>query len=210
MTPESVAVPRVAGVPAREAGWLRILDLVLDSVVGFAVLGELVVILADVVGRAVFDAPVLWANDIATLALTLIGFIGGAVAYRRDQHICVRTVVDKFSPGRRDVCNAFVEWLVLGLAAICGINSWTVVRSRWDMLTPVLEWRGTWLTLPLTSGMALLGLYAVLRLVRLPGRAIVAGLVIVAGLAASGMVLHGFHEAGMSPGAASATSVRPT
>src|SRR6202012_4776423 len=70
------------------------LDLALDIIVALAMFGELAVVIADVLGRTLFDAPLLWADEVAGVALTTMAFIGGALAYRRDQHIAVRVLVD--------------------------------------------------------------------------------------------------------------------
>jgi len=146
------------------SGHVKVLDAALDIVVALAMFGELGVVIADVLGRTLFDTPLLWADEIAGLALTTIAFIGGALAYRRDQHIAVRVLVDMLPPRLRHPMHAAADWLVLEIAVICFYTSCPLLASRWDELTPLLEMHGTWFALPLTIGMAFLGIYAVARL----------------------------------------------
>ena len=43
---------------------LRSLDVAVDVIVGFALLSELVVVIANVFGRMFFEAPLLWADEV--------------------------------------------------------------------------------------------------------------------------------------------------
>jgi tripartite ATP-independent transporter DctM subunit len=152
------ATPTLARSP------LRLLDTGLEIIVALAMFGELAVVIADVLGRTFLEAPLLWTDEIAGLALTTIAFIGGALAYRRDQHIAVRLIVDLLPSGPRRTAHAAADWLVLEVAVLCFVTSLRLLQSRWGDLTPVLELHGTWLALPLTIGMGLLAIYAVVRL----------------------------------------------
>lgn len=164
---------------------VAILDTCVDIVVGVALVGELLAVITDVLGRTFFDSPLLWADEVSGLALSVIAFIGGAIAYRREQHVFIRTIVDLLPDNLRHACYAFVDWLVIGIAAICFKASLGVLATRWDETTPILEMRGTWLALPLTVGMVVLALYALIRLCEQPLRAVmVSGVVAVACTAA--------------------------
>ncbi|WP_158931540.1 TRAP transporter large permease subunit [Acidisphaera sp. S103] len=155
------------------------MDAALDVVVAVAIFGELAAVITDVLGRTLFDAPLLWADEVGGLALTMIAFIGGAVAYRRDQHIAVRVLVDGLPPRLRAPMYAAADWLVLETAVVCFVTSFPLLISRWDELTPLLQMHGTWLALPLTIGMALLAVYAIARLLSQPPRAVLVSLVVL-------------------------------
>src|SRR5580692_11792704 len=170
-------VPAPVAGPA--AGRLRVMDAALDIVVAVAIFGELAAVITDVLGRTLFDAPLLWADEIGGLALTIIAFVGGAVAYRRDQHIAVRVLVDGLPARLRAPMQAAADWLVLETAVVCFVTSFPLLISRWDELTPLLQMHGTWLALPLTVGMTLLAVYAVARLLVQPRRAVMVSLAVV-------------------------------
>ena len=167
-------------VPAASRLW--ILDSALDLVVAAAMFGELAAVIGDVLCRTLFDSPLLWADEVGGLALTVMAFIGGAVAYRRDQHIAVRVLVETLPPRLRAPLHAAADWLVLETAVVCFVTSFPLLISRWDELTPLLEMHGTWLALPLTIGMALLAVYAAARLLSQPGHAVLTSLAVLLAL----------------------------
>src|SRR5277367_1130835 len=85
---------------------LRALDRAAESVVVLALLGELVMVLANVVARTFFHHSFLWADELARLTLSTLAFIGGAVAYRRRDHAFVRVVLNLCSAPTRRACFA--------------------------------------------------------------------------------------------------------
>ncbi len=174
----------------RTGGALRALDLLVDLAVAVAMFGELGVVIADVLGRAFFDWPLLWVDEVAGIALTTIAFVGGAVAYRRDQHIAVRVLVDLCPPRWAAALRAGSDWLVLEIAVLCFVFSIGLLQTRWGELTPILELHGTWLALPLTIGMALMAIYAVARLWVQPRPAVFGSLVVLLVLNAVAILVH--------------------
>ncbi len=150
------------------------LDRVVDIVVGVALLGELVIVIANVVGRVLADIPLLWADEVSGFALSVIAFLGGAIAYRREQHVLVRTLVDMLPPPLRAASYALVDWLVLAIALIAGYHSVALLSFRWDQVTPILGISATWIAVPLTVSMLVLAVYAIARLLHQSRTAVVA------------------------------------
>src|SRR5262245_45438533 len=71
------AAPAVSGHPL-----LRAMDLCAESLVVAALLVELGLVLANVLARTYFHRSFLWSDEAARLSLSILAFIGGAVAYR--------------------------------------------------------------------------------------------------------------------------------
>ncbi len=181
---------------------VAILDAGVDVVVGAALVGELLAVITDVLGRTFWDSPLLWTDEASSLALSVIAFIGGAIAYRREQHVFIRTIVDLLPDRLRQASYAIADWLVLLIAVICCHASLGVLSARWEETTPILEMRGTWLALPLTIGMVVLGLYALIRLHAQPKRAVVIGGAVVFGLTVAIVAVHTWWLPALSTGAA--------
>src|SRR6266700_2186064 len=76
---------------------LRSVDTLAESILVAALLGELGLVLANVLARAYFQQSFLWADEAARLSLSILAFIGGAVAYRRRDHAFVRVVLNLVS-----------------------------------------------------------------------------------------------------------------
>jgi len=166
-TREPIAGAGAAASPIRpERSVLRLVDLAAESVVVAALLGELVLVLANVVARVHFHHSFLWTDEIARLALSVLAFIGGAVAYRRREHAFVRVILSRLPLGGERGCLALADVVVLFVAGLTGLVSIEFLGSSWGELTPIFQMPAALIALPLPVGMALLVLYAAANLRR--------------------------------------------
>lgn len=152
--------------PRRETTPLRYIDFAAEALVVAALLGELVLVLANVAARVFFASSFLWMDEIARLALSILAFIGGAVAYRRRDHAFVRVVLSRLPPNGERACLALAEVVVLFVAIITGYVSLEFLSSSWGEYTPIFQMPAGLIALPLPIGMALLALYAAIGLRR--------------------------------------------
>jgi tripartite ATP-independent transporter DctM subunit len=159
--PVAPIAPSRAPAPA-----LRALDGFAEMLVIAALLGELTLVLANVFARAYLHHSFLWADEVARLSLSVLAFIGGAVAYRRRDHAFVRIVLNLLPRPVERVCLALSDVLVLFVVALTGIASAEFLASSWGERTPILQLPATLIALPLPVGMALLALYAMSNLCR--------------------------------------------
>ena len=154
--------------PARRAApngiLLRSVDTLAESILVAALLGELGLVLANVLARAYFQQSFLWADEAARLSLSILAFIGGAVAYRRRDHAFVRVVLNLVSKRGERGCLALADIVVLFVAGLTGIASAEFIASSWNERTPILQLPAAMIALPLPVGMALLVLYALANL----------------------------------------------
>lgn len=143
---------------------LRAVDASAESILVAALLGELGLVLANVLARAYFQQSFLWADEAARLSLSVLAFIGGAIAYRRRDHAFVRVVLNLVSKRSERACLALADIVVLFVAALTGIASAEFIASSWNERTPILQLPAAMIALPLPVGMALLALYALANL----------------------------------------------
>lgn len=166
-TGEQIALSRGVTPPVRrEITLLRLVDLAAESLIVAALLGELGLVLANVVARAYFHHSFLWADEIARLALSILAFIGGAVAYRRRDHAFVRVILSRLPSRAERGCLAFADVVVLFVAGITGFVSIEFLISSWGELTPIFQMPAALIALPLPAGMALLMVFAAVNLRR--------------------------------------------
>ena len=164
---EQIALSRGVALPVKpELTWLRMIDRAAESLIVTALLGELVLVLANVMARLFFHHSFLWTDEIARLALSILAFIGGAVAYRRRDHAFVRVILSRLPNGGERGCLALADVVVLFVAGITGFVSIEFLTSSWGELTPVLQMPAALIAAPLPVGMALLMLYAAVNLRR--------------------------------------------
>ncbi len=164
---EQIALSRHVAAPVRpESMPLRLVDLAAESLIVAALLGELVLVLANVLARVYFHRSFLWTDEIARLALSILAFIGGAVAYRRRDHAFVRVILSRLPVRGERGCLALADVVVLFVAGITGFVSIEFLTSSWGELTPIFQMPAALIALPLPVGMALLMLYAAVNLRR--------------------------------------------
>ena len=168
---------------------LRVIDTCADGLLVVAVLGELGIVFANVLARIFFTTSFLWADEVARFVLSIIAFIGGAVAYRRREHAFVRALLNRCPQGMQRACFTLADILALFISLVAGVASIDYIESSWSERTPIFQLPAATIAMPLTAGLALLALYAINHLRREHGRRawVVGGLfcVVMAGMAAT-------------------------
>src|SRR5271168_2120497 len=167
----SVYAAPASVAPARAGGALHLIDVAAEAVVVVALLGELAIVLANVLARSFLHHSFLWADETARMALAVLAFIGGAVAYRRREHAFVRIVLGRFPAPVERACLALADTLVLLIACVTGLAAIEFIQSSWTERTPILQLPAALIALPLPIGMVLIALFAVDHLRRAHGRA---------------------------------------
>ena len=138
--------------------------MAVKAVVVVALLGELGLVVLNVVERVFFASGSLWVDEVARLALSVMTFVGGALAFRRREHGAVLTLVSRLPAAWRGRACALADCLVLLSAGIAGVASLALVQTSWSELTPILAMPAATIALPLTACTGLLTLYAIERL----------------------------------------------
>ena len=137
-----------------------------EALVAAALLGELILVLANAADRVALGRSFLWSDEAARLALSILAFIGGALAYRRRDHAFVRILLDKVAAPVERACLVLADVIVLFVVGLTGIASAQFLASSWNELTPVLQLPAALIALPLPLGMALFALFAFDNLIR--------------------------------------------
>ncbi|HVV41069.1 MAG TPA: TRAP transporter large permease subunit [Nitrobacter sp.] len=159
-----------AAAPARETAALRWMDRAAEVVVVAALLIELGLVLANVAARVFFQNSFLWTDEAARFALSILAFIGGAVAYRRRDHAFVRVILNRLPKGGERGCLALADVVVLFVSGLTCYTSIDFITSSWNELTPILQWPAALIAMPLPIGLVLLMIYAAVNLKRDHGR----------------------------------------
>jgi tripartite ATP-independent transporter DctM subunit len=165
---EAPAVQALASEPppASQTAAMRVVDAFAEILVIAALLGELGLVLANVFARAYFHHSFLWADEVARLSLSILAFIGGAVAYRRRDHAFVRIVLNLVPRPIERACLVLSDIIVLSVVGLTGIASAEFIASSWGERTPIFQLPAALIALPLPAGMALIALYAMNNLYR--------------------------------------------
>src|ERR1700733_14179170 len=93
-----------ATTAARGAGWVRfdrVLAAITEIPAAVLVALEAIILLAGVISRYVFNAPLAWSDELASILFLWLAMLGAGVALRRDEHMRLTTFLGLMSLRRR-------------------------------------------------------------------------------------------------------------
>ncbi|ORE98905.1 TRAP transporter small permease [Aurantimonas sp. 22II-16-19i] len=127
----------------------------------------------DVALRYVFNAPTIWAQDVAITCQVWFTYLGMAYVLRNRQMIRITALLALTGPGVRRAAEAFTLLVILAFSIIAVVYGWHTVEDsiRLGRRQPTMLEMPNWISeLPVVIGFALLGIQAVADLIRLPFR----------------------------------------
>ncbi len=172
----------VSAVPRRDP--LGAADTILGRGLELAaaglVLAEILLLLAGVIARYVFNRPFVWSDELASMLFLWLAMLGAAIALRRAEHMRMTALVSRAGPGRRPLLDAMaLAASVLFLALLLGPTV-DYASEQAAITTPAMQISDAWRASALPAGTLCMLLVALLRLLRC-GRA---GLIAVLGAVA--------------------------
>ena len=147
-----------------------IVERVAEIVVVVALAGELVAMFGNVISRSLFNSSLLWSLEVGELALVVMTFVGGAIAYPRNEHMALHALIDRLPQRWHAGIAALGCWQVFAMSIVGGWLAWEMMLSRWGERTPYLGLSAIWFALPMIFGMVLLAYFAVRRALMQPRR----------------------------------------
>lgn len=106
----------------------RMLIASVRVIVGAAIFVSIAINFANIAGRYLFSAPILWAEEILDYLMVWSVFLGAVLVTWEGRHIKMDLLSVRIRSPAREVLNAIA---VAVFAAVCGfmvVQSWTVVR----------------------------------------------------------------------------------
>jgi tripartite ATP-independent transporter DctM subunit len=146
------------------------LDYVLEGLVGAAILIELIVILINIFSRLITGNSILWAQEVSEIAIYIVAFIGGAVAYAKGAHMSIQGLIARLPDRWEPYLRALADWLVFTMGAGMAVLFLPVLLQRWEEHTPIMGVPALYISAPLEVGMVLTCYFALHKLSRLNRR----------------------------------------
>jgi tripartite ATP-independent transporter DctM subunit len=164
-----------------------------------AMFADLIVTFVNTVGRYLFHTGLEWSEDLSSIAMPIITFIGGAAYFRRGWGMAYTAVVDRTRGLMHETLVALGLWMSIALSA--GILSAMpdFLRGQSMQTLPVLDISLTGVSIWMGIGFALFILFALEKLLRLSGRAQMLGFGCAAVLAGYILMLRIASDAGTLP-----------
>lgn len=163
-------IPGGQGEAAARRPGIAVLERRLGSVVDYAagalVVADIVVLFMGVLARFVFHAPLIWSDELASILFIWMAMLGSVVALRRGEHMRMTALVSMQPPSRQPLFEAIALVAALAFLAMVAWPSWEYASEERFITTPALDISNAWRAAALPVGIALMALFAVLRLLR--------------------------------------------
>ena len=148
------------------SGVERTLRTGVEAIASVLVLVEILVLFVGVAARFGFHDPIVWLDELASILFLWLAMFGSVIALQRDEHMALRAIVGRISPAK----SVLVQSLVWGTTALFLLM---ILPSAYDyaaderlIQTPALGVHDTFRAAAVVSGVALMLLTAMSRLLR--------------------------------------------
>jgi tripartite ATP-independent transporter DctM subunit len=181
-----LAEPHVTEPPQGPIGTLENwLGVAVEFVAAALVAIEIVILFSGVVSRYVFDAPLVWSDELASILFLWLAMLGAVIAFRRDEHMRMTAAVGALAPAAQAMFHTFA---VAGALAFLILTIWPAYQFALEevpVVTPALQISDALRAAALPAGITLMAVLALLRLTRTTSpRATLTALAAVAALVA--------------------------
>ncbi|TWB60389.1 tripartite ATP-independent transporter DctM subunit [Bradyrhizobium sacchari] len=186
-TPHVDAGMAAGASQAGRRSWVITANTVLGHVVAvpaaLLVLAEIAVLSAGIVGRYVFRSPIVWSDELAGILFLWLAMLGSVIAFQRGEHMRMTAIVGVLSAQVRAFLDVVAAAASLAFLALVVWPAYEFAADEVFVTTPALEIVNSWRAAALPTGMGLMLVAAVLRLVRIASlRSLLGSLAIVAGI----------------------------
>ncbi len=161
---------RSASIAGTTERWLtradQALGLLIEIPAAAAVAAEVVILLIGVIARFVFDSPLVWSDELASIVFLWLAMLGSAASLRRDSHMRLTTVVARLSPAARARLEALAILTPLLFLLLMAQPALDFAQDQSFVETPALGWSELTRAAAIPVGFLLMALVALLRLLR--------------------------------------------
>src|SRR4051794_8291757 len=170
----------------------HLLGMLVEIPAAFLVVAEIVILFAGVVSRYVLHSPLIWSDELASILFLWLAMLGSAVAFRRVEHMRMTAIVASARPAMRAYLDMVATCAALAFLLMIVWPSYEYAYEESFITTPALQISNSWRAAALPVGICLMGLFAVLRLLRAGDvRTVLAAILSVAAIIAVFWLLKG-------------------
>jgi tripartite ATP-independent transporter DctM subunit len=143
--------------------WLgRIVELAAAALVAI----EIVILFGGVVARYVFNHPLVWSDELASILFLWLAMLGAVIAFRRDEHMRMTAAINVLAAPRRAALDTFATGAALAFLVLITWPACDYALEQVPITTPALQIPDAWRAAALPSGTTLMAVFAVLRLAK--------------------------------------------
>ena len=150
----------VAHTPAK-AGGSNLVPILATSVrllaeipAAILVVAEIGILFAGVLARYVFQAPLVWSDELASILFLWLAMLGSVIALQRGEHMRLTAVVARLSPTGQARAAALASAAVAAFLLMVVPAGWDYAAEQWFIQTPALNMHDTFRAAAIPVGRA--------------------------------------------------------
>jgi tripartite ATP-independent transporter DctM subunit len=159
----------IAALP-RRASWLGAIDAgigaLIEAAAALLVAAEIVILFAGVLARYVFDRPLVWSDELASMLFLWLAMLGAVIAFRRQEHMRMTAVVAMLPASTRAALDVFATGASLAFLMFIVRPALDYAQDQSFITTPAMEIADAWRAAAMPVGIGLMAVLALLRLAR--------------------------------------------
>src|SRR5919199_1339720 len=128
------------------------------------VVAEIIVLLAGILARYVFHAPIVWSDELAGMLFLWLAMLGSVIAFQRGEHMRMTAIVGMLGPRAQAFLDVVAVAAPLAFLLLVIYPAYEFAADEVYVTTPALEIANSWRAAALPVGLALMLLVALLRL----------------------------------------------
>lgn len=122
--------------------------------------------IAAVVMRYVFNAPLQWTEEVSGLLMIWIVMFGAIAAERDNQHLTIPLLPDALPRRLGAALNMVVAAVSIGILVYMAWLAWELAQRAQYKLTQILQISWFWIDLAVTVGCGVMAVYSLFRVAR--------------------------------------------
>jgi tripartite ATP-independent transporter DctM subunit len=143
-----------------------LLGAVVEALAAILVAAEIVILFSGVVARYVFGHPLIWSDELASILFLWLAMLGAVIAFRRDEHMRMTAAVGSLAQPARATLDLFATSAALAFLLLLAWPAFQYAQEETFITTPALSLNNAWRAAALPSGIALMAIFALLRITR--------------------------------------------
>jgi len=147
-------------------GLEQFLSMVVMVPAGFLVLADILVLFAGVVARYVFNAPLLWSDELASVLFLWLAMLGSVIALFRFEHMRMTALVNRLGTASKSFLELFSSCACLVFLLLLIGPAWEYAKEEMAITLPSLEVSNVWRAAAIPVGLVLMAVFSALRLLR--------------------------------------------
>ncbi|WP_414718833.1 TRAP transporter large permease subunit [Undibacterium sp.] len=117
----------------------RMLALASEVPAAILVALEILILLAGVTSRYVFNSPLTWSDELASILFLWLAMLGAVIALRRGEHMRLTTLVNRLQPAARGWVQLAAQLVVATFVLEIILPAYEYFQDQWMISSPALE-----------------------------------------------------------------------